>query len=249
MILRFNVITSGLYRGSAPKPQDVVVLHDKYDIKKIVSLDQASGDNISKACKMLGIKQVMLPLVFSKASLLELLSYDLKDLLISGGPTFVHCYAGKDRTGLVTALFKCKYMGKDPEVAIKEAKSLGFGVGVDPEIVLLYEKVIRSCKPSKDVNSADIVSNVRDDDNSYLAETGRGSFAPYLDGTKQYPYDSVYNWVSEESPNRENYSSYKSITEHDKEEEDSVPLVGLYNGDSSGRGSGPTGNFGGFIND
>jgi len=45
MIKRFRVVIPDvLYRGSAPTAQDVLELHDKLKIKKIVSLDERSGE-------------------------------------------------------------------------------------------------------------------------------------------------------------------------------------------------------------
>ena len=111
-----------------------------------MSLDKKTGEKIDRACKLLGIQHIKLYLDGSNKTLLHLLSQDLKRVFLEGGPTFVHCHEGKDRTGFVCALVKCKFLGMNPEKAIEEAKSLGFGIGVDPKIIHLYEKIIRSCK-------------------------------------------------------------------------------------------------------
>jgi hypothetical protein len=254
MIHRLRKVTDQLYRGSAPSPKDVQWLQENLGIKKIVSLDKISGDRINRTTKLLGIKHIMLPIEMPhlRHSLLIFLKHDLKKLLLEGGPTYVHCAEGKDRTGLAIALIQCKYLGKDPEEAIEEAKSLGFGLDVEPGPIHLFEKVIRSCKPISDTNNADIVSNEReyigDNRDSYLDEGHQSSFAPYLDPTKQYPTDTVYRGIDEQSPTRENYHAYKSIKEHDKEN-DSVPQVGIFNNDAGGRGFGPTENAGGFFYD
>lgn len=254
MIQRLREVVPGkLYRGSAPSIKDVQNLQKEFGIKKIVSLDEKSGERISRACKLLGINQVKVYIDGSRSSLLNFLHNNLKELLIDGGPTYVHCQAGKDRTGLACALYKCKYMGDKPEKAIEEAKSLGFGVGVNPTIVKTFEKLIRNCKPVKDENNADIVSNEReyigDNRDSFLDEGHQGSFSPYLNVTKQDPMDAVYNFIMDQSPTRENYNSYKSIKEHDPREEDVVPLVGVFDNDAGGRGFGPVENGGGFIYD
>lgn len=252
MIRRLRKITDGLYRGSGPSPKDVLWLKDHLGIKKIVSLDKDAGERISRACQLLGIKQVKIYMDGSRKTLLELLHHDLKKLLIDGGPTYIHCHEGKDRTGLLAALFECKYMGISPEKAIREAKSLGFGIGVDPKIVHLYESIIKSCKPDKDINNADIVSNEReyigDNRDSFLDEGHQGSFAPELSKTRQDPMDAVYNYIDDQSPTRENYPDYKSIKEH-SQEKDVVPMVGVFNNDAGGRGFGPTENYGGFFYD
>jgi hypothetical protein len=254
MMQRLRKVTDELYRGSAPSPQDVAWLKDNLGINKIVSLDEITGKRIDRACKLLGIKHIMLPIDISnvKTDLIKFLKHDLKQLFLENGPTFVHCAEGKDRTGLAVALVQCKYLDKDPEDALEEAKSLGFGLNVDPKPIHLFEKLIRSCKPAKDKNEADIVSNEReyisDNRDSFLDEGHQGSFAPYLSVTKQNPMDALYNFIMEQSPTRENYQG-KPIKEHDPQEDDAVPMVGVFNNDAGGRGFGPVDNAGGFIYD
>lgn len=256
MIQRLRKVTDNLFRGGSPSPKDVEILKENLGIKKIVSLDEKAAKRIERVCKLLGIKQIVLPIEMGdfKKSLAKFLHHDLKKLLLSDGPTFVHCAAGKDRTGLAVAMLQCKYLGMHPEDAIQEAKSLGFGLDVDPKIINVFEKLIRSCKPNKDENKADIVSNEReyigDNRDSFLDEGHQGSFAPYLSRTRQSPEDSVYNFVMDQTPTRQNYQSGKSIKEHKSEEDDVVPLVGVYNNDAGVRGFGPVEpNPGGFIYD
>ena len=266
MIHRLRKVTNQLFRGSAPSPKEVMWLKDQLGIKKIVSLDQQAGDRINRACKLLGIHHITIPIDIThlKKNLLEFLKNDLKELFLQGGPTFVHCKSGKDRTGLAMALVQCKYLGKSPEKAIEEAKSLGFGIGVDPKVIHIFEKIIRSCKPSGDSNNlsvhekSDIVSNERqyigDNRDSYLDEGHQGSFAPYLNVTRQDPMDALYNFVMDQSPTRENYHHGEPIKTHYHEDphqvEDVVPMVGVYDNDAGGRGFGPVEpNPGGFIYD
>lgn len=256
MIRRFREIVPGkFYRGSAPSPRDVLELSDKLGIKKIVSLDQVTGDKIDRACKLLGIQHVKLYLNHNRQSILHAVTQNLKELFIDGGPTFVHCQEGKDRTGLMVALFKCKYMGMKPEKALEEAKSLGFGIGVPPAMTRMYEKLILSAKPiasSKDKNSADIVSNERDykGDNrdGVLDEAHQGSFAPYLDHTKQNPMDALYTYINDQSPTRQNYPD-TSLFRYDPEKGNAVPNVGEFDNDAGQRGFGPMENYNGFFSE
>lgn len=240
----FKKVTKGLYRGSAPSPKDILLLKKDFKINKVISLDKDSGEKISRTCKILGIIHLKMYIDKSKESLLNILKNDLEELLISNGPTFIHCLHGKDRTGLIIALFQCKYMGFSPEKAIKEAKSFGFGIGVDPDIVDLYEKLIKSCKSKKDLNNADIVSNERDGHILY-PEQDYKSFAPFLDPTRKYPEDFVYNNINNQSQTRENYNSPFKVKENNK----SIPLVGIFNNDSGIHGAGPAEPVGGFINE
>lgn len=257
MIDKFVEIVPGLlYRGSEPTPEDVALLKNKFKIKKIISLDAKSGHKISKACKKLGIEHLILPIEFSdlRKYLFKFFKNDLEELLLTGGPTFIHCRAGKDRTGLVTAIFKCKYLDMDPEDALQEAKSLGFGVGLPDKVTNLFEKLIRSCKPIKsnileELNGSNIVSNQRsyksDNRDTFLDEGRQGSFAPYLTPTRQYPMDALYVYINDQSPTRENYQ--RKVEESEKR--DIVPLVGVFNNDAGIRGAGPTENYSGFFYD
>lgn len=248
-----SVIPKKIFRGSAPSPMDVLWLKNNLKINKIVSLDQNSANKIIRPCKMLGIKQIIIPIDGTKKSILNFLSYNLKELLLNDGPTYVHCQAGKDRTGFVIALFKCKYMNVKPEDALKEAKSLGFGINVDPKFIELLEKLIMKCKPEIDINSADIVSNEReyisDNRSSFLDEAHQGSFAPYLSHTKQNPMDAVYNYINDQSPIRENYHPLKDKIEEISsfKENDMIPQVGIFNNDAGLHGAGPAEPVGGFI--
>jgi hypothetical protein len=144
-------------------------------------------------------------------------------------------------------------MGVNPEKAIREAESLGFGIGVHPASVNLWKKLIRTCKPSKDVNNSDIVSNQRefsgDNRDSFLDEGHQGSFSPYLSVTRQNPIDAVYTYMSDQYPTRENYKPRESIEESAEVKNDVIPQVGVFNNDAGGRGFGPTENYSGFFYD
>jgi hypothetical protein len=235
MIKRFRKITDGLYRGSAPSVKDVVKLHKLFGIKKIVSLDEAAGHRIDRICKILNIEHVQITLDGTKHSLIKLLSYNIKDLLTEGGPTFIHCAEGKDRTGFLAALFKNKYMGVPLHEALDEAKRLGFGENVDPEVIKLFVNTLN--KICGDTNSADIVEHQReymqDGRSSALDHAERGSFAPYIDKTKQYPYDSPYSDTLDQYPTRENLRTIKL-----PDPTGEVPQVGMFEGSPGAAGAG-----------
>lgn len=252
MITRFRKVAPGLYRGSAPTAKDVAQLKKQLGIKKIVSLDKETGDKINRACQLLGIEHVKMYIDYTRKSLLHFVTQDLKKLFLEGGPTFFHCHEGKDRTGLAAALIKCKYFGVKPDKAIEEAKSLGFGIGVDPSTIHLYEKIIHSCKPSSDSNNADIVSNERtyvgDNRDSFLDEVHQGDFSAQLDHTRQNPMDALYPYTMDQSPTRENYPD-TSLFQHDPNKSVTVPNVGEYDNDAGQRGFGPVERMDGFFSE
>lgn len=205
MINRFQQVDDGLFRGSAPNVQDVIDLHKYLDVNKIVSLDQEAGNRIDRICKLLNVNHVIIPVNANQIEpLMKLLSFDLTQLLMDGGPTFIHCRQGKDRTGMVIAMYKCKYLGVPCDKAIKEAKSLGFGHGLKPSITKSYEKMIRMCcsqkhnHESKDINELDIVNNTRPEasfDEKTIEEATMPSWGPQLDFTRMYPFNSEFESV------------------------------------------------------
>lgn len=248
MIYRFRKVLNNVYRGSAPALKDVATLVKDYNIKKIVSLDKEDGLKIKNICKNLGIKQIIFPMYGKRSDVLKLLSKDLKELFIDNGPTFIHCSAGKDRTGFVSALLKVKYNNEDPEEAIKEAKELGFGAFLPKEwqkAIKLYEKAILNAK-EKDKNDAidSIVENSRTyiDSNraSPLDKATQQSMAVYEDTTRKYPYDNQYV-----TTRNDDYS----IVVEDKEKLNRVPAVGTYDNNAGIQGVGPVENYGGFLHD
>lgn len=258
MIKRFRKITDGLYRGSAPSENDIKNLHKYLGINKVVSLDKDTGEAINDICKKLNIEHIIIPLNGRKGPLAKLFSYDLYDLLISNGPTYIHCAEGKDRTGFVSALFKCKYMDYSYDRALKEAKSLGFGVGVSPFIIGLYTNLLKKVCEEKDEeddsDNPDIVKNERnykaqgDGRGSYLDQATQGSFAPFISKTRQYPYDNVYNPGYDQSPTRNNYDhSINPYLEID--ETIDIPMVGEYSNIAGPMGYSPINFYSGFMND
>lgn len=247
MLHRFLKVDNGLYRGSAPSPNEVITLYKDFGIRKIISLDKNVGHKINKVCKMLNIEHIIIPLDGTQVKpLIKLFSFNLHDLLIKGGPTYVHCIHGKDRTGLVIALYKCQYMGVSCQDAIKEAKSLGFGLGLDPTIIKLYEKLIcKACQlkhdhQENDTNSADIVDNTREHGDfmgSVLDSASISSFAPFMDGSKQYPYSPIYNYRYEQYPTRNNIDLH--LDENIQAPTGEIPQVGIYDSNEGIKGFGP----------
>lgn len=201
MIKRFMKVDKGLYRGSAPSISDVSKLKESFNINKIISLDQQTGQKINRVCKLQNITHIIIPIFGTDLTpIAKLMSQNLKSLLIDDGPTFVHCLEGKDRTGMVIAMYRCQYMGWSCSDAITEAESLGFGVGLNPKVKNFYKKIIcHACseqhdhaniKHIEDTNEADITDNMRDDQIDH--DVNMPSLAPYLDfqSNQLSPYDN-----------------------------------------------------------
>jgi hypothetical protein len=256
MIHKFVRVNKSLYRGSAPNIEDVIMLNKKYNVSKIVSLDQKAGQHIDRACKLLGIKHIMLPIEFGKRHpLITFLKNDISELLSDeDGAVFVHCAQGKDRTSLAIALYRCEHDGWSCKRALNEAKKLGFGIGLPPKVVNLYTKIIhKTCKEDEhDVNSAyDIVSTQREYPSNYsdysLDTWQQQSWSPYEDfRMKQYPYGPTTIDYPEQFSSRQDYDLDDRVP--DDRSNRSVPQSGTSDSGVTGiGGAGVSTISGGFI--
>lgn len=254
---RLIKVNSKLYRGGAPSIKDVAYLKNKLGIKKIVSLDKLSGEKIDRACKLLNIEHVSIPIdIFKKGSLVKFLHHNIYNLLMKNGPTYVHCLEGKDRTGLAIALLRCEYEGWSCKDALDEAIKIGFGIGVKPEIITLYKKIIKQAcgcaNKNNDVNDAyDIVDNSREYPSSYngiSSTTDPLSWAPYEDyRVREFPYSNVYNEYNNSFDNRQDYGLDDSLY-MDDDKPVKMPQSGIFDTSSGDTGgAGPTAISGGFI--
>jgi len=254
MLQRFRRIDRMLYRGGHPSVEDVVYLNKKFGIKRIISLDILAGKHIERVCKILEIEHIIIPIdVSDKMSIINLFEHNLDYLFGSGVPTYIHCMQGKDRTGLVAAVYRCKYQGWDCNRAIAEAKKLGFGIGIDPTTIKFYEKIIsKFCMKNHDHlhqiedanNASDIVSGERDSEDQYrdfnLDSLNPQSWSPYTDyRVRMYPYGDADRHYDEQFEGRNDYKlkekNQVSINEN------TIPMVGQYDSNTQGiSGAGPS---------
>lgn len=244
---RFMKVTNLLWRGGAPSLKEVKKLKDR-GIKRIVSLDAEEGKRIDRLCKILNIEHFTFPLTDKLSSVNEILNTDLNDLL-NTVPTFIHCAAGKDRTGFVVALFKVKILGESPDYAIKEAKKIGMGVFVPKSFrktIKYYENILKSFASIVDsiVDKNDTHEWRRD---SVLEDVFEHTFAPYLDETQTYPAN-IYSPLSEQDVVRNNGGKQEQTNEgYGEGDEHHFPLNGVFDNAGGVEGVGPTLNSGGFI--
>lgn len=164
---RFSEVTKGLFRGGRPSPQELVALKNK-GIKKIVSLDEESGKAISPICKELGIEQVLWGLGDGTDPKVSALKKRVVPQLLHGGPTYVHCYHGKDRTGMTIAMFRI-YSGWDVSDALAEAYRFGMGKGLSRKVRNSYYEAVRQFAKelSGDKSEADDVVSLMREQNSF----------------------------------------------------------------------------------
>ena len=153
MPVNFQVVIPGaLYRSGRIAPTEIRMLSGPpYNIHKIISLDQTAGTIIAPYAKQYGIEQILIPILDNSnvRSSSQLIRNNAQSLFKSsnGGAVLVHCARGKDRTGFVIALYRVIIQGRACTDAIKEAKNLGYGTGISPDVENQFNsEICKACK-------------------------------------------------------------------------------------------------------
>jgi hypothetical protein len=162
---RFSEVEKGkLYRGGKPSPNELVIFRNNFGINKIISLDQESGDIINPFCKALGLNHIIWGLGDGDDPKIIALKKRIIPSLNLGGPTYVHCYHGKDRTGMCIAMYRL-FQGWGLDNALEEAYKFGMGLGLGKDVRnSYYRAVIEYSKELGEDNNdnKDIVSLMRE---------------------------------------------------------------------------------------
>jgi len=97
---RFSEVSPGILRGGVPSNEEINVLKNIWDVKRIISLDEKQGKNIDPICKKLDIEHLIIPLGHDSGKIIkaDCISNIVK-LLTENQPTYIHCIHGRDRTG------------------------------------------------------------------------------------------------------------------------------------------------------
>lgn len=141
MPARFSQVTSNLYRGGCPSAIDLVKLKSM-GIKKIVSLDDECGHRIASVCEDLGLKHIIWGLGDGKDPKVAALKKRIIPTLTHGGPTYIHCFHGKDRTGMAVAMYRV-YTGWPVGKALDEAAKFGMGTHMQPIVARSYYDAVK----------------------------------------------------------------------------------------------------------
>jgi hypothetical protein len=142
MPARFARVQKGLYRGGCPTAEDLRILKNVYGVKKIVSLDYKCGHAIDNICKDLELEHVIWGLGDGRDPKVGALKKRIVPQLLHGGPTYVHCFHGKDRTGMTIAMFRI-YTGWSVDDALAESFKFGMGNGLSPAVKQSYYDAVK----------------------------------------------------------------------------------------------------------
>lgn len=115
-----------LYRGGTPQPEGIATLA-QLGVKTIVSLRHFHHRTEAATAKKAGLRYVWLPIPSSgtpsAATLTEFLAL-VQDP--KAQPVYVHCYRGKDRTGVMIAAYRILVEGWSKKDAMSEMQAFGF---------------------------------------------------------------------------------------------------------------------------
>ena len=128
-IENFGQMDERFYRGSQPTAEDYKALKE-FGIDTVVDLRKDSEEYSKTTVESLGMKYVHIPMTgwtTRDESVQEFLKVANDPAY---GKFYVHCAAGKHRTGLVGAIYRLEKYGWDYETAYKEMKNYEYFSGL-----------------------------------------------------------------------------------------------------------------------
>jgi protein tyrosine phosphatase (PTP) superfamily phosphohydrolase (DUF442 family) len=132
----FHKVDGNYYRGGQPDEDDYQSFA-LLGIKTVINLRNADTEDITKEKKFAGrygIKYVSIPMKASQPPTDEQIAYFFKLLDNPKNlPVYVHCWQGKDRTGIMTALYRVRDYGWNFDQAYSEMKQRGYHSFIYPK--------------------------------------------------------------------------------------------------------------------
>ena len=125
-IKNFGQINKSYYRGSQPKAADFAALR-KLGIRTVIDLQKNGSEQETDWVQDAGMRFFRIPLSASRPATAEQTEYFLK--LVSDPnywPVYVHCAAGRHRTGAMTAIYRITFDHWTADQAYEEMKKYGF---------------------------------------------------------------------------------------------------------------------------
>lgn len=128
--LRESVVAPGkIIRGGEPPLWQISELQKKYGLKTIISLDSDEKATVKEraVATALGINHIWLPMpsiFYPKDSTVSKVLKAMSDP--KNYPLYIHCYHGRDRTGLMVGLYRVFRQKWHPYVAYDEMRKFDF---------------------------------------------------------------------------------------------------------------------------
>src|SRR6476660_6144425 len=147
-------------------------------VKTIIDLQEegSRSHDEKKLVKALGMRYINIPMKGMTTPTEKQISHALKALDdTSGGPVFIHCKRGADRTGVVIACYRIQHDHWDNQKALSEARSYGMSWYQLP-----LQRYVRSYEP----HDSGVAGAIRDK-TVELAEKVSHGVTGILDGVRK----------------------------------------------------------------
>lgn len=162
-IRNFGKMDDRIYRGGQPLPDEFAVLKE-LGINTVVDLQDDPTDYEKPAVEAAGMKYVNIPMSGwrpVKDSSVQAFMNLVNDP--SSGVLYIHCKAGKHRTGLMGAIYRMEKYGWSFDQAYTEMKSYGYSTwpvyGQIKDYVRDYSKELKTRNPVTAVQTAAAQAN------------------------------------------------------------------------------------------
>ena len=125
-ISNFGQVNENYYRGGQPYAADCVQLK-KLGIKTVIDLQKDGNFREPAWVQNAGMQYIKIPLTGSHPATAEQTAYFLKIVSDPANlPVYVHCAAGRHRTGEMSALYRITHDSWDADRAYEEMKQYGY---------------------------------------------------------------------------------------------------------------------------
>ena len=121
----FGVIAPSLYRSALPNQSQIFYLVKHHGINTVIDLTERDRSLVTKACLKAKINYVKIPMIDTEINVLAV-NQVLREVQNINYSALIHCWAGKHRTGLISALIQ-KRMNFSNQKIFKDLFGFGFG--------------------------------------------------------------------------------------------------------------------------
>jgi protein tyrosine/serine phosphatase len=129
-IKRFAKVNTSYYRGAAPNDQDFERLAT-LGIRTVIDLKQEGIVAEAAIVQRFGMRFQSIPMSSTSAPSEDVVAQFLKIVTDSDNqPVFVHCAGGRERTGVLTAVYRMTHDGWTAEQAFGEMTQYGYNSNV-----------------------------------------------------------------------------------------------------------------------
>lgn len=125
----FHLVAPGIMRGSQPSDEALAILKSCYGTKTVLSLRDGSENSVQEqqVVEGLGMRFVNIPMSGGVGQSPQVIEEALAVIADKKNqPVFVHCAAGKDRTGLIIAAYRIRYDRWSFQDALNEMLMYGY---------------------------------------------------------------------------------------------------------------------------